>query len=142
MSHASYHYVGVPGTAADAASFTWTACGLSGVSSTRFPIATVGCNGCFAKYLYRIGRRNNTDCDFCGEVDDVYHTLRDCPAWDTDRIRLKCKLDLDKNFALGDILDAILESEEKWKTFSMFVEKIMREKEDEKRRRERVGHIS
>lgn len=68
------------------------------------------------------------------------HTLKDCPAWDPVRIRLKQALGLARDFSLGDIVDAILESEENWVVFSAFVEKVMREKEDEERRRERAVH--
>ncbi|KAL6420247.1 hypothetical protein ACFW04_013503 [Cataglyphis niger] len=78
-------------------------------------------HGCFSKFLYRIGRRENTMCDLCGEeVDDVLHTLRECPRW----------------FALGDVLEAILESEEKWSSFAAFMENAMRDKEYEERRRD------
>lgn len=95
-------------------------------------------HGCFSKFLYRIGKRNDTSCDFCGEdTDDVLHTLRECPAWDPERIRLKRALGLSRDFVLGDIVEAILETEEKWLSFSAFVEKVMRDKEDEERRRER-----
>lgn len=97
-------------------------------------------HGCFAKYLYRIGRRDDTSCDFCGEADDVYHTLRDCPAWDSEKIRLKRSLGLDRDFTLGDVIESALNSEDSWAAFSSFVEKIMREKEDEERRRERARH--
>lgn len=89
---------------------------------------------CFAKFVYRIGKRKNTSCDLCGEdVDDVLHTLKECPAWDPERIELRRALELDRDFVLGDILEAMLTSEEKWNSFSTFVEKVMREKEDEER---------
>ncbi|XP_070162482.1 uncharacterized protein [Polyergus mexicanus] len=98
-------------------------------------------HGCFAKYLHRIGRREDT-CDFCGEVDDVHHTLRDCPAWDPERIRFKRSLGLDRDFSLGDVLESVLGCPEvNWVVFSTFVEKIMREKEEEERRRERAGNV-
>ncbi|KAL6416660.1 hypothetical protein ACFW04_013266 [Cataglyphis niger] len=98
-------------------------------------------HGCFSKFLYRIGRRENTMCDLCGEeVDDVLHTLRECPVWDLERIRMRRDLSIERWFALGDILEAILESEEKWSSFAAFVENAMRDKEDEERRRERTGY--
>lgn len=66
-------------------------------------------HGCFAKFLHSIGRRENSSCDFCGEeVDDVYHTIRDCPAWDPERIRLKRKLGLARDFTLGDVIEGNL----------------------------------
>ncbi|XP_029675608.1 uncharacterized protein LOC115243072 [Formica exsecta] len=81
-------------------------------------------HGCFAKFLHRIGRRENSSCDFCGEeVDDVYHIIRDCPAWDPERIRLKRKLGLARDFTLGDVIEAITGSGERWAAFSAFAEK-------------------
>lgn len=96
-------------------------------------------HGCFGKFLYRIGRRSDDSCDFCGEYNNVNHTLRDCPAWDLDRIRLKKALVLNRDFSLSDVISSILDLEEHWLSFFAFVEKIMREKEDEERRRERAG---
>lgn len=93
---------------------------------------------CFAKFLYRIGRRNDS-CDFCGDPDvnpDVNHTLRECPVWNPDRIDLWSNLNLNRD--LGDVVESILESEDYWYFFSAFVEKVMREKENEEKRLERI----
>ncbi|KMQ92505.1 reverse transcriptase, partial [Lasius niger] len=96
-------------------------------------------HGCFSKFLCRIGKRVNTMCFLCGEdVDDVYHTLRECPMWDTQRITLRRKLNLTRDFTLGDVLDVIIASEDSWKIFSAFIEEAMKEKKDEKRRLERA----
>lgn len=95
-------------------------------------------HGCFGKYLYRIGKRNNASCDLCGEeVDDVCHTLRDCLAWDPERIRMKRALGLARDFSLGDVIEAITSSEKNWEAFAAFVEKVIRAREDEERRQER-----
>lgn len=95
---------------------------------------------CFGRYLYRIGQRSNMSCDLSGkEVDDVYHTFRDCLAWDPERIRIKKLLGLARDFSLGDVVDAITSSEDSWDAFFTYVEKVMRAREDEKRRREREG---
>ncbi|KMQ89538.1 reverse transcriptase [Lasius niger] len=68
-------------------------------------------HGCFSKYLRRIGRKTNTMCFLCGEdVDDVYHTLKECPAWDTQRLTFKRALNLSRDFTLGDILDDAIAS--------------------------------
>lgn len=97
-------------------------------------------HGCFAKFLFRIGKRRDPSCDMCGEEEDnVYHTLRECPAWDLERIRLKTTLGLARDFTLGDIIGNIVNSRELWIAFSSFVEKVMREKEEEERRRERLA---
>lgn len=88
-------------------------------------------HGCFAKFLHRIGKRTTRDCDFCGEEDDALHTLRECLAWDTDRLRLERKLGLQRDLMLTDIVEAIVISRENWMAFSAFPEKILREKEEE-----------
>ncbi|KMQ92836.1 reverse transcriptase [Lasius niger] len=95
-------------------------------------------HGCLAKFLHRIGKKTNTSCVFCGEeVDDVYHTIRDCPAY-PQRIRLKRNLGLARDFTLGDIVESVTGSRDHWRAFSAFVEELMRDKEDEERRRERA----
>ncbi|KMQ92346.1 reverse transcriptase [Lasius niger] len=95
-------------------------------------------HGCFARFLHRIGKRVTRDCDFCGEEDDASHTLRECPAWDTDRLDLKSSLGLGRDFMLADVVKAMVASRANWKAFSAFAEKVMREKEEEERRRERA----
>lgn len=100
-------------------------------------------HGCFSKFLCHIGKRVDTMCFLCGEdVDDVYHTLRECPMWDTQRITMRRKLNLTRDFTLGDVLDVTIESEDSWKIFSAFIEEAMREKEDEERRLERARYSS
>lgn len=95
-------------------------------------------HGCFSRFLHRIGRRDSAMCDLCGdEVDDVLHTLRECPVWDPERIHMKEALGLSRWFTLEDVFDSILESNEKWNSFAAFVEKALRDKEDDERRRER-----
>lgn len=99
-------------------------------------------HGCFGRFLCRIGKRPNRDCDFCGEEDDAMHTLRECPAWDPQRIILKRKLELPRDFTLGDVVDSITESKEAWLAFSAYAEKVIREKEEEERRRERIPSLN
>ncbi|KMQ89172.1 reverse transcriptase [Lasius niger] len=51
-------------------------------------------HGCFGRFLFRIGRRPNRSCDFCGEEDNAFHTLRECPAWERLTMRRKLELEL------------------------------------------------
>ncbi|KMQ82520.1 reverse transcriptase [Lasius niger] len=95
-------------------------------------------HGCFANFLRRIGKRADDSCDFCGERDSAIHTLRECPAWDWQRIVLKRVLGLNRDFAPIDIIDTIVGNWEHWYAFSAFTEEVMREKEEEERRRERT----
>ncbi|KMQ86578.1 reverse transcriptase [Lasius niger] len=101
-------------------------------------------HGCFSKYLYRIQKRPNNTCFMCGmdDEDDAYHTLRDCPMWDTSRLEMREKLGLPRNFSMSDVMDCIMSSRNSWIAFSSFVEGIMREKEDEERRLERIRSSS
>ncbi|KMQ86127.1 reverse transcriptase [Lasius niger] len=67
-------------------------------------------HGCFARFLHRISKRATRDCNFCREEDDALHTLRECPAWDTDRLDLKSALGLQRDFMLADVVEAIVVS--------------------------------
>ncbi|KMQ83987.1 transposable element tc3 transposase [Lasius niger] len=70
-------------------------------------------HGSFGKFLCRIGKKGDPSCDLCGEdVDNALHVLRECPVWDPQRIELKRKLGLTRDFILGDIIDAIISSDE------------------------------
>ncbi|KMQ85000.1 reverse transcriptase [Lasius niger] len=97
-------------------------------------------HGCFSKFLHMIGKKTDPTCFACGmdDTDDVYHTLRECPMWDTQRLTMKEKLNLPRDFTLGDVVDIIVASREAWLAFSAFVEGIMKEKEDVERRIERA----
>ncbi|CAL1685118.1 unnamed protein product [Lasius platythorax] len=96
-------------------------------------------HGSFGKFLCRIGKKGDPSCDLCGEdVDNALHVLKECPVWDPQRIELKRKLGLTRDFTLGDIIDAIISTSEHWRTFSAFAQEAMREKEEEERRRKRA----
>ncbi|KMQ87539.1 reverse transcriptase [Lasius niger] len=71
-------------------------------------------HGCFSKYLHRIEKKADTTCFMCGmdDEDDAYHTLRECPMWDTQRLDMRKKLNLARDFTLGDVIDNIMTSRE------------------------------
>ncbi|KMQ93223.1 reverse transcriptase [Lasius niger] len=113
--------------------------GSSGMSYHLTQIFTG--HGCFANFLRRIGKRRDASCDFCGEEDNAFHTMRECPYWDLERIRLRNTLELSREFTLGDVVEAIVESKANWKAFSAYVEEVMKDKEEEERRREREKRL-
>lgn len=71
-------------------------------------------------------------------VDTADHTLAQCPAWTEERNRLKEKVGCD--LTIPKIVEAMLEKEEAWKSFSTFCGKVMREKEDAERIRRGETH--
>ncbi|KMQ89740.1 reverse transcriptase [Lasius niger] len=97
-------------------------------------------HGCFSKFLHMIGKKADPMCFACNmdDTDDVYHTLRECPMWDIQRLTMREKLGLPRDFTLGDVVDIIVASRGAWLAFSAFVKSIMREKEEIERRIERA----
>jgi len=96
-------------------------------------------HGCFNRFLWRIGKRDSADCNFCGAgEDDATHTLKFCGMWDAQRELLREKLGLNVDFSLSDIVDVIIVAKEAWTAFSAFAEDVMSKKEEEERRREMV----
>ncbi|XP_011859069.1 PREDICTED: uncharacterized protein LOC105556585 [Vollenhovia emeryi] len=89
-------------------------------------------HGCFGEYLHRIQREDTKGCHHCQEaVDDAQHTLEFCPAWEGQRQALKDRIGPD--LTLGTIVGRITQCEEAWEAFSLFCEKVMREKEESER---------
>lgn len=100
-------------------------------------------HGTFGRYLRHIGKRTDGDCDFCVEDDNAFHILRECPAWDCKRLDLRKRLELERDFTLGNVVNAIIRSKEAWLAFSSpFAEEVMREEKEEERRLERIRNQS
>lgn len=96
-------------------------------------------HGCFAAYLHRIGKEHTRDCHHCDSPEDTaQHTLESCPAWADERATLIGAVGPD--LSLAAIIRAILVSEESWRTFSSFCERVMLQKEEAER--ERRGQMS
>lgn len=68
-------------------------------------------------------------------------TIAECPAWTKHREELVIKLKINRTdrITLSLIVGKILEIEEYWKQFSHFAVSILKEKEGEERRRERIS---
>lgn len=95
-------------------------------------------HGCFASYLYRIGRLDSPRCLECRElVDDTpEHALQECSRWSVLREELKQKIGDD--LALPTMVGAMLSSRDKWEAVSIFTGAVMTTKEEEERLRQGV----
>lgn len=101
---------------------------------------TLSGHGCFSTYLFRIGKTENTTCEFCGaERDDTEHTMFSCPQWINQRAELSQALETDVDDTLGlvGIVRNLVDSEGKWMPIQTFATTIMKEKETEERARQR-----
>lgn len=84
-------------------------------------------HGCFTTYLARIKRKETDKCWFCEEPDTAEHTLFRCPKWNTNRTRIEHDLKIKLNQM--NIIDTMLESDEKWNQISGFIIEVMKNKE-------------
>lgn len=95
-------------------------------------------HGCFASYLFRIGKAESPGCNHCtsGQTDTPEHTLQECGAWDAHRARLREVVGQDNNLTLSAIVAEICGSPEAWAIFSCFASTVMQTKEKAERERE------
>lgn len=98
-------------------------------------------HGCFMAFLNRIGKADEPTCFYCDAEDTVLHTLLECVQWSSERAELRSGLDglRGGDLTLAGIVACIVGSSDDWKEFSKFAESVLRSKEEEERRRERVG---
>ncbi|XP_025261984.1 uncharacterized protein LOC112639324 [Camponotus floridanus] len=98
-------------------------------------------HGCFATYLYRIGKANTAICTFCKKDEDSpEHTIQVCEQWTEERALLVSVIGND--LSLRSIIGKVLVSEENWEAFHTFAEKVMLSKENDERARERAAEAS
>lgn len=94
-------------------------------------------HGCFRKFLHRIRKADSTMCLHCGDgIDNAQHTLFACNSWQADRRETFDSIGCD---AMEDIIQAICTDNDKWKSFNLFVNNIMIQKENLEREREMEG---
>ncbi|XP_075237773.1 uncharacterized protein LOC142333992 [Lycorma delicatula] len=86
--------------------------------------------GCFEEYLFRFGRRRSSSCMYCPAVDTAEHTLFHCPYWN-ERRRAADIQDLNTDA----FLRFLLISSDNWKKFEDFARRVLRDKDEEARRR-------
>ncbi|KAG5311376.1 PO14 protein, partial [Pseudoatta argentina] len=113
----------------------WVGRGWGGLSFHATQVLTG--HGCFGEYLCRIGKEPNARCHHCdGDRDTAQHTLEACPAWAGERGILVREIGGD--LSLPAVVRAIVGGERAWKAFSSFCERVMSQKEEAERRRERA----
>ncbi|KAJ8914973.1 hypothetical protein NQ315_002497 [Exocentrus adspersus] len=93
-------------------------------------------HGSFGTYRFRIRKSQNARCFHCdrGQDDTPEHTLFRCPAWIGERDRVESRLR--RLIHIDNIVEVMIEDEEKWRVISEWIE---REKQEEEWRREREG---
>lgn len=93
-------------------------------------------HGCFATYLYRIGKKENPLCEHCeaGMFDSVEHTLAVCGAWSTERDRLREAIG--SELTMKAIVAAMSSTEEAWIAVETFAESVLTAKEMAERERQ------
>ena len=92
-------------------------------------------HGVFAKYLHKIGKRDDPRCWYCEEEDDAEHTLFICARWEKERLEMNMQLGvtLDKD----NVVREMLKSEKNWTLIAGFMTKTMKRKEEKERSLER-----
>lgn len=93
-------------------------------------------HGIFSDYLMRIGRLQDASCWFCDKPDDPRHTLFLCPRFDQERadVAKTCG----RRVCEETVGQMMMEHEEKWEAVRKMMVNIMKIKEVEERRREKM----
>lgn len=93
-------------------------------------------HGCFASYLYRIGKKATSLCEHCtaNMEDTTEHTLQDCEKWSVEREELARVVGRD--LSLGAVVRAISGNADAWKALSRFAGRVMLKKDQVERERQ------
>lgn len=95
-------------------------------------------HGCFAAFLCRINKLESPSCLECDglERDDEDHTLRTCEAWRVQRDALNEIIG--PRLYIEDVINAMLDGEDKWRAVASFAETVIAKKEEAERQREGI----
>lgn len=98
-------------------------------------------HGSFNSFRKRIGKTSSDQCWFqCEEQDTPEHTLLHCQKWREERRQMLRELGTrEEEVSPEGIIQRMLEKESAWKAFAAFCRTILKEKEVEERRREKLG---
>jgi len=102
-------------------------------------------HGSFSHFLYRIGKKDSTNCMHCTYRNDTAeHTLIDCPAWTGHRDRMLAEIGIvpPERVTLSKVIEKILERREHWASFTNFAVVVINKKEEEERRLEAASQNS
>lgn len=86
-------------------------------------------HGSFRKYLCERERSRDDECLYCGEKDDAEHTIIYCPRWNRERQTAEEKLHI--KLSTENIIDTMLEDEEKWIQINTFISAVLKAKSKE-----------
>lgn len=92
-------------------------------------------HGCFKEYTHRIGKEMTNRCEYCGEMDDVEHTVFRCVRWEGERNRLQ--VEIGERIDTANMVSIMMERKEYWEKIMGYIITIMRKKEEEELRRQR-----
>nr|CAI5864374.1 unnamed protein product [Callosobruchus analis] len=88
-------------------------------------------HGLFRAYTYRIGKDLGSDCIYCGEEDNVEHTVFRCSRWES--IRSRTYNVLHKIITPENMLETMTEDGRRWEELMTMIRQIMSLKEKEER---------
>lgn len=92
-------------------------------------------HGWFRKFLHRIRKADSTLCLHCREgIDTSEHTIFACSSWQNER---RETFDSIECYTMEDIIKTICIDKDKWKSFNLFVNNIMIQKENLERDRKK-----
>lgn len=92
-------------------------------------------HGSFQAYLKKIGVIDDDKCLYCDAIDTVEHTFFECIRWENYRSQTYLTLGHDLN--LDNLIPSMIESERKWKIIQTLMHQIMKNKENDRNRRQR-----
>ncbi|XP_060516767.1 uncharacterized protein LOC132696115 [Cylas formicarius] len=84
-------------------------------------------HGCFGKYLSDRGRAQTSDCQYCGLLDDVEHTLFHSHRWKEQRTMYSCTTGT--NFNPRNMMASLMGEENTWREAYRVIRKIIETKE-------------
>lgn len=89
-------------------------------------------HGCHGAYLFKIRKRQSSNCEHCGSgADTAQHTIEYCTAW-AELIR-----SIGRDLSLATLLRCMTGSREAWNAVAKFASTVMNKKEEPERARDR-----